>query len=214
MIVKINGNERSRYPELIDQMHVLRKEVFHERLKWDVEIKGDWEIDKFDDYDPLYLLSLDDAGYVRGALRLLPTTGPNMLRDIFHCLLPAGEIIESPVIWESSRFCVSLRDRDGNRSLSNLNTATAEIIAAMGEVGVLAGLSNIVTVYDHFLRRIISRAGCDETLVGGPVDIGGVKTYAGMFKVDEYDLEQFKLRWGLEGDLINHQEPRVIGAAA
>lgn len=214
MIITINGNEQSLYPELIDQMHVLRKEVFHERLKWDVQIQGNWEIDVFDDHDPLYILSLNDAGDVRGALRLLPTTGPNMLRDVFHCLLPPGKIIESPTIWESSRFCVSLRDHNGNRSLSNLNTATAEIIAAMGEVGVLAGLTSIVTVYDHFLRRIISRAGCNETLVGGPMDIGGVKTYAGMFQVDERDLKKFKQRWEIEGNILSREKPRVIVAAA
>ena len=205
MIITINGNDSSLYPDLIGQMHVLRKEVFHDRLKWDVELKGDWEIDRFDECNPLYVLSLNDAGYVRGALRLLPTTGPNMLRDVFHCLLPDGQVIESPTIWESSRFCVSLHDQHGNRSLSNLNLATAEIIAAMGEVGIFAGLTNIVTVYDHFLRRIISRAGCKETLVGGPVDIGGVKTYAGMFKVDELDLDEFKKNWGFEGDLISRQ---------
>lgn len=203
MIITISGNERTLHPELIGQMHILRKEVFHDRLNWEVDVEGNWEVDRFDDYDPLYILSLNDLGRVQGSLRLLPTTGPNMLRDVFHCLLPAGEFIESPTIWESSRFCVSLKDQHGNRSLSNLNTVTAELIAAMGEVGIIAGLSNIVTVYDHFLRRIISRAGCDETLVGGPQDIGGVKTYAGMFQVDELDLETFKNNWGIEGNLVH-----------
>jgi len=214
MIITISGNERALYPDLISQMHILRKEVFYDRLNWEVEIEGSWEIDRFDDCDPLYILSLNELGRVQGSLRLLPTTGPNMLRDVFHCLLPADEHIESPTIWESSRFCVSLKDQHGNRSLSNLNTVTAELIAAMGEVGVLAGLSNIVTVYDHFLRRIISRAGCDETLVGGPQDIGGVKTYAGMFQVDELDLEAFKNNWGIDGDLVHREKTPVNAVVA
>ncbi len=214
MIITISGNERALYPDLISQMHILRKEVFFDRLKWEVDVEGNWEIDRFDDYDPLYVLSLNDKGRVQGSLRLLPTTGPNMLRDVFHCLLPTGEHIESPTIWESSRFCVSLKDQHGKRSLSNLNTVTAELIAAMGEVGVLAGLSNIVTVYDHFLRRIISRAGCDETLVGGPQDIGGVKTYAGMFLVDELDLEIFKNNWGIEGSLVHSSKTRANSVLA
>ncbi len=214
MIVTISGNERSFHSELIDQMHRLRKVTFHDRLKWEVPIQGEWEIDHFDECDPLYILSVSDDGFVRGSLRLLPTTGPNMLRDVFHCLLPENQIIESPTIWESSRFCVSLCDQHGRRSLSNLNSVTAELIAAMGEVGVLSGLSNIVTVYDHFLRRIISRAGCEETLVGGPENIGGVKTYAGMFRIDETELVEFKATWGFSGNLLDATAPQKITAAA
>ena len=214
MIITISGNEKTLYPDLISQMHILRKEVFCDRLNWEVEVEGNLEIDRFDEYDPLYILSLNDLGRVQGCLRLLPTTGPNMLRDVFHCLLPAGEHIESPTIWESSRFCVSFKDQHGNQSLSNLNTVTAELIAAMGEVGLLAGLSNIVTVYDQFLRRIISRAGCDEILVGGPQDIGGVKTYAGMFRVDELDLEAFKNSWSIEGNLVHRKKLHVNAVIA
>ncbi len=207
MILTVNGNDRSNNVRLIDEMHVLRKEVFHDRLHWDVKISGNREIDHFDDCNPLYILSLDDDGHVRGSLRLLPTTGPNMLRDVFSVLLPQGSVVEAPTIWESSRFSVSLSDRGSKRSLSSLNYVTAELIAAMGEVGLIAGLTNIVTVYDQFLRRIISRAGCNETLVGGPVDIGGVKTYAGMFDIDELELAKFKKNWGIEGSLLGEREP-------
>lgn len=214
MIITINGSDRSVYPNLIDQMHKIRKETFFDRLKWDVEVRGNWEIDDFDFCDPLYVLSLDENENVRGSLRLLPTTGPNMLRDVFNCLLPQNNVVESPTIWESSRFCVSLRDPCGKRSLSSLNLVTAELIAGMGEIGVLAGLTNIVTVYDHFLRRIIARAGCNETLVGGPMDIGGVKTYAGMFKIDPDELTEFKKDWDIKGNLLEPRRPHESTAAA
>jgi acyl homoserine lactone synthase len=214
MIVTINGNSRHLHVDLINQMHILRKEVFFDRLKWDVEVNGNWEIDHFDDCDPLYILSLDDNGNVRGSLRLLPTTGPNMLRDVFFDLLPPDTVIEAPTIWESSRFSVSLQDSRGRRSLSNLNFVTAELIAAMGEIGLIAGLSNIVTVYDRFLRRIIARAGCVESLVGGPLDIGGVMTYAGLFRIDEQELAAFKKDWGIEGALVGERLFNIDTAAA
>src|SRR4051812_38342699 len=79
MIRLVQGSRRSLFPQEIDEMHRLRAQVFHERLGWDVEVRDGWEIDRFDALDPLYLLSLDDDGHVRGSLRLLPTTGPNML---------------------------------------------------------------------------------------------------------------------------------------
>ena len=39
MIITISGNERALYPDLISQMHVLRKEVFCDRLNWEVEVE-------------------------------------------------------------------------------------------------------------------------------------------------------------------------------
>ena len=57
--------------------------IFKERLGWDVEVSGDMEIDEFDACRPAYLLQRDDDGRIQGCVRLLPTTGPTMLRDTF-----------------------------------------------------------------------------------------------------------------------------------
>lgn len=79
MIKLIHGNETSKFPAMMDAMRRLRKQVFHEWLRWEVSIKGDREFDQFDEEDPLYILSLDSEG----SLRLSPTIGLNMLRDVF-----------------------------------------------------------------------------------------------------------------------------------
>lgn len=202
MIKLIQGRDRSANGRYIGQMHVIRRQIFNDRLNWDVSVLGDWEIDGFDACDPLYIVSVGEDDNVRGSLRLLPTTGPNMLADVFNCLLPKKEKIKSPVIWESSRFCVSLADGQTHRSLKSINVVTAELIAAMGEVAIYSGISQVVTVYDAFLRRIICRAGCEETLVGGPINIGGVKTYAGLFDVQRPELDAFKENWGIGDDLF------------
>ena len=88
MIRIFNRNSRKQYPQDIDAMFRLRKRVFHDLLKWDVSVRGDWEIDHYDDANPLYVLSYSDqTGRLRGSLRLLPTLGPNMLDDTFPILL-------------------------------------------------------------------------------------------------------------------------------
>jgi len=88
------------YPREIDAMHRLRRKVFHERMGWDVAVIRQWEIDGFDVFDPLYLLSVDHNDRVVGSLRLLPTTGFTMINDVFSDLLPDGNPIHSPLIWE------------------------------------------------------------------------------------------------------------------
>ena len=98
MIVLINGENKSKHANLIEKMHKLRKEIFNDQLGWKVNVSGDWEIDHYDALHPLYVLSVDEENNIRGALRLLPTTGLNMLNDTFPELLPDGKRIESPLI--------------------------------------------------------------------------------------------------------------------
>ena len=84
MIVCVNGSERDLHMDLVQEMYRQRARVFKDRMGWDVEVRDGMEIDKFDEENPLYLISVDEgSGRLRGSLRLLPTTGPNMLRDVF-----------------------------------------------------------------------------------------------------------------------------------
>ena len=72
------------YGEFIDdlaEMHRLRYRIFKERLGWDVQVSGDMEVDEFDACCPVHLLQRNDDGRVQGCVRLLPATGPTMLRD-------------------------------------------------------------------------------------------------------------------------------------
>lgn len=95
------------YGEFVDElteMHRLRYRVFKERLDWDVQISGDMEIDAFDALHPAYLLQRGEQGQVQGCVRLLPSTGPTMLRDTFPLLLDGASAPANPAIWESSRF--------------------------------------------------------------------------------------------------------------
>lgn len=94
--------------ELTMGMHRLRGRVFKERLDWDVSVAGGLEIDQYDSFKPTYLLALEQQ--VVGCVRLLPTTGRNMLADTFPVLLDGHAAPNAASIWESSRFCVDTKN--------------------------------------------------------------------------------------------------------
>ncbi|GAA0033889.1 hypothetical protein BROWWM01_80210 [Bradyrhizobium ottawaense] len=94
--------------ELTLGMHRLRRRVFKDRLDWDVSVRDGLEIDQYDTFDPTYLLALEKS-YVVGCVRLLPTTGRNMLADTFPVLLDGNPAPRAATIWESSRFCVDTK---------------------------------------------------------------------------------------------------------
>lgn len=206
MIRLIQGSDKLLYPIQIDEMHRIRAAVFSDRLGWDVKVENGWEIDRFDDDNPLYLLSIDPAnGRVRGSLRLLPTTGPNMLRDVFSCLLPPGETLESPLVWESTRFCVH-HDYEAERTPSGLNVATCELLAGIVEVGLKAGLQFVVSVYDARMARILKHAGCPAEVIGTPQRIGKVMTYAGLFEISAAMLASIHKASGLASFVLEENQ--------
>ena len=181
MIRLVQGSQKARFPREIDEMHQLRARVFHERLGWEVMVVDKWEIDIFDSLNPLYLLALDDNGTVRGSLRLLPTTGPNMLRDVFPYLLPEGETVESGTVWEASRLCVDHTFK-GLNSASTIQKITGELLLALDEVGELAGLSAVVTVHDMYVNRILKRLKAQGESLAAPQKVGGVLTHVCFFE--------------------------------
>ena len=101
-----------------------------------------------------------------GSLRLLPTTGPNMLRDVFPLPPRRGEFIESATIWESSRICAVAVDGQPQRSRHEVNFVLSELIAGIGEVAIIAGLTQIVSVFDARIYRVLKAVGCNPQLIG------------------------------------------------
>jgi N-acyl-L-homoserine lactone synthetase len=151
--------ERGRAAAIDDlaEMHRLRYRIFKERLGWDVQVSGDMEVDEFDACRPVYLLQRNEDGRVQGCVRLLPTTGPNMLRDTFPALLDGQAAPTSDTIWESSRFGVDLCSREA-KTAGSIARATYELFAGMIEFGLMRKLTDIVTVTDARMERILCRA--------------------------------------------------------
>ena len=148
MLKLIEGSYASFFPKEMDAMFRNRAETFSHRLGWEVKVKDGYERDHFDDENPLYLVSVDpDTEEYWGSLRLLPTTGPNMLRDIFPQLLD-GDHIESATIWECSRICATAARGQPERNGGGVNYVLSELILGIGEVALAAGLTQIAAVFD------------------------------------------------------------------
>ena len=161
---------------------------------------------EFDDANPLYLVSVDpDTEEYWGSLRLLPTTGPNMLRDVFPQLLD-GDSIESATIWECSRICAAAARGQPERNGGGVNYVLNELILGIGEVAVAAGLTQIAAVFDARILRILRNAGCNPEIIGTPQRIGDVISYAGLFDTGDGPLKAFRAATGIDHSVL------VLGA--
>jgi acyl homoserine lactone synthase len=177
-------------------------ETFSHRLGWEVKVKDGYERDHFDDENPLYLVSVDpDTEEYWGSLRLLPTTGPNMLRDVFPQLLD-GDYIESATIWECSRICATAARAQPERNGGGVNYVLSELILGIGEVAVAAGLTQIAAVFDARVLRVLRTAGCNPEIIGTPQQIDEVMCYAGLFDTGEGPLKTFRAASGIDHSVL------------
>ncbi|WP_141342480.1 acyl-homoserine-lactone synthase [Bradyrhizobium sp. USDA 3458] len=172
--------------ELTLGMHRLRGRVFKERLDWDVSVCNGLEIDQYDTFKPTYLLALEQIDVV-GCVRLLPTTGRNMLADTFPVLLDGNPAPKATTIWESSRFCVDTKTVAATAE-NGLRKATFLLFAAMIEWGQQRDLQAIATVTDLRMERILRRAGWQLHRLGMPRQIGSTKAVAGLLPITDEAL--------------------------
>ena len=200
-----------RYGEFIDdlaEMHRLRYRIFKERLGWDVQVSGDMEIDEFDACQPVYLLQKDDNSRVQGCVRLLPTTGPTMLCDTFSALLDGQAAPARRTIWESSRFGVDLFTSHA-KSAGSIAKATYELFAGMIEFGLMRQLTDIVTVTDARMERILCRARWPLKRLGAPRPIGKTIAVAGYLEVSRERLRSVREAGSLSAPSISDAGIRI-----
>lgn len=160
---------------LLDSMYRLRSEVFHERLGWDVRVEHGREHDWFDLIGPHYLVAHQDGMQALGCCRLLPTLGPNMLRDIFPSLLDGAPAPATPSTWEVSRFAISARCGGDGFGFGELPAA---MLADMFHFAASRGVEELVGVTSAPIERMLRHLGLHVERLGTPRRIGRVLSLA------------------------------------
>src|SRR3984893_3187385 len=199
-----------RNSELALGMHRLRRRVFKDRLDWTVSVSDGLEADQYDNLSPIYLLGVDRQ-HVVGCVRLLPTTGRNMLAGTFPVLLDGCAAPTSTRIWESSRFCVDTKNVAAT-AVNGCREATFLLFAAMIEWGQQHDLQAIATVTDLRMERILRRAGWGLDRLGEPRQIGTAKAEAGLLPVTDEALVAIRAAGNISGRAIDNSSR--LGLAA
>jgi len=193
MIVVLERHNAHKYPHLLDEMFRLRARIFHDRLNWDVEVIDGKERDRYDDQQPVYIIYCDDAARkLKGSLRLLPTTGPTLLADIFSDTLPDAVNLSAPSIWECTRFCLDDKLWDGGRE-GEVVFACATLLEAVGDVALRSGVEAIIGNFDEAMLRLYRRIGCEVEVLGSTLRYGR-PVYLGLHPISEPIVRRIKAR--------------------
>lgn len=157
MIRYIYGDTLNEFPRLSGSMFRDRAAQFRDRQGWDVTVDAEGEErDEYDSLNPLYVIWERADGTHGGSMRFLPTTGRTMVNEHFTSLLGGGTV-ESPEIWECTRFCLAPGAEP---------RVSAALMLAGGEVMQGFGVKHFVGVFDARMVRIYRLIGAAPEVLG------------------------------------------------
>ena len=112
----IDSSNSHSYIDELDEHHCLRNKIYIGERKWRaLHEKDGREYDQFDLPDAIYLLALTNSGEVAGGTRLLRSTGPTLLSDVFPFLANVRTFERADDVLEWTRFFVAPRFRESGR---------------------------------------------------------------------------------------------------
>ena len=160
-------------------MFAARKQVFIDLLGWDLPVLEDqFEVDQFDTVEARYLILLGPDGEHKASARLLPSTAPHILGDLYPHLCD-GEVPRGPAIMEISRFCLD-RNQDAASRLASRN----QLITALVDHALREGIERYTGVAELGWLAQILRFGWQCDPLGEPGDESSSKIGALSIMID------------------------------
>ena len=159
--------------ETKDKLFNYRYQVFVKQLGWELDVQPNLEVDQFDHDQTLYIIATDDKDIV-GCARLLPTTLPYLLEEVFPELLNGMPPPKEDTIWELSRFTsMDLKSNQSTPKDQLSNSTTAALIKKSMSVARRHGAKYIISVSPIGIERLLRGLDITAHRAGPPKIIDG-----------------------------------------
>lgn len=178
--------------DALPALHRLRHKIFVERHGYQVPTFRGMEWDAFDTPAAVYLLWRDDLRQVRAIARLIPTTFPYMIKELWPELIYGQELPSRPDVWEVTRLGV-------DRSLAPAlrGRVFGEMMCACGEFGRRTGIQEYYLVTHPRVIRSIEANGCSVRLLGETRSIGRCVVQAAAVSVSDQAIATLRKTYSL-----------------
>ena len=169
----------------LNQIFSYRYSVFVERLNWTLPgAGGGLEVDEFD-RDTTYHVCVRDGGATVGYARLLPTTQPYLLSEVFPELMDGAAIPRSSDVWELSRFCsFDLRGLTAHPRQADFWGCRA-VLRAAAQCALEHRVTRLIAVSAVAMERILSRLGVSASRASPTMQLHGHSVFAFWIDLDD-----------------------------
>ncbi|NOT42939.1 MAG: GNAT family N-acetyltransferase [Alphaproteobacteria bacterium] len=166
MLHLIDANNRNQlfFNRLLEASYRVRYDQYVKGRGWKALDRPDQrELDQFDTSAATYLVWAD-AGEVVGGARLIPTTKPHLMSEVFPHIVTFASVPKSPRVWELTRLFTAR----GGHSSANRRNVTGEVFCSLFEFGLFKKLEGISVVCDTFFLPRVLDAGIEIKPLGIP----------------------------------------------
>ena len=175
----VTGTPADLSSEIMAGVARYRHRVFVEKLGWQLRCENALEYDQFDRDDTVYVVAHNDDQDVIGTARLLPTTRPYLLGEVFPHLLNGTPPPQSSEVWELSRFAAVDFSAQGGSALAQFSSPIAVgLLQASLECAARHGAKRFITVSPLGVERLLRIAGFRAHRLAAPTVVDGNPVFA------------------------------------
>jgi acyl-homoserine lactone synthase len=190
----VSSANRHLYESTLDSYFRIRHDVFAIERGWRaVERCDGLDIDAFDRNDTIHLIAMDGDRVV-GGQRLVPTTAPHMLSEIFADLATTKGIPVGPTVWEASRYFVVRERRSGRTDCT--------MLAGVQEFGLEEGITHYSAVIETWWLPRLHEAGFVVRPLGLPALIENQWAIAAEVEVRKSSRDRARALGGIGGPVL------------
>jgi acyl homoserine lactone synthase len=184
----IAGKSADLSPQIMRGVASYRHSVFVEKLGWQLACEQNLEYDQFDRADTVYMVAQSNQGDIIGTARLLPTSRPYLLGDVFPQLLNGLPIPKTDEVWELSRFAAVDFKAQATSAMAQFSSPIAVgLLKASLRHAAALGARKIITVSPLGVERLLRKAGFVAHRAAPPMVIDGAPIFACWIDVDIHD---------------------------
>lgn len=198
----VTARNKNLYERQLDHYFDWRYRIYTLNKQWMPENEARREVDQFDHEGAVYLLGFRGDAFVAGA-RLMPSSGPTLLRDVFP-ELAAERGLPNRSDWAdwTRMFTVpEARER-------GYGGVTGAMTCAVMEYCLNEGVEWVGGVQETYWLPRWEDFGWEVRVLGLPRTIDGTSVVAAFMRVDEESLQSARQVAGADRPLIRHHGPR------
>lgn len=191
MLINISSNKLTQTKEKLEEFYKVRKEIFIDRLQWDLPHADGKEIDQFDHDKCSYLISCEGENVIGGA-RLTPSIYPNLTFDYFkdHFLIPPS-LGRDENLLELSRF--GLKSFPQKTTIGIINPFTLELLEGIFKFCLDHGYKKIIAVTEIRIERLFKFLGTKMERISDIKLYGNTQVFIGLINIHANEYEKIKL---------------------
>ncbi|WP_137158205.1 acyl-homoserine-lactone synthase [Rhizobium sp. FKL33] len=204
MLKVVTSQNIDENAHLMENVWRFRHTQFVERLGWrELRSEDGRERDRFDDDDAVHLVAARGDTVV-GYTRLLRTSGPHLLRDVYPELMQGRSWPQEADIYEWTR-CIS----DEKAGQFGGVQASHLLITGVLEFCLSAGIRGLVVETHPKLVTWMLETGYEVETLAAPRDINSVPVVAVHIGMTEKALKRHRAMFGIRGSVLDIDEDLI-----